>query len=1068
MATIFVNLDANGSNNGSSWNDAYTDLQNALNDSQLGDEIWVAKGIYKPTTGINREISFVLKNGVKMYGGFAGNETSIEQRDITSNITELSGDIGTPGNSENNTYHVVDVSHTTTSSVLDGFSITNGNANNYSTQGQGGGIYSDQGNAVLSNLTIAHNNAEDGGGIYSTNSQHKVTNVFLLNNSASNDGGGIYNNSSSLILDNITFSGNYTNERGGAIYNYDSSPRITDSNFLHNGGDEGGAIYNSYDSNPIINRSIFKDNIAKIAGGGIYSNEYYTELNPLVVNSIFEGNISPDGGAIYNDYSNIRVVNSTFSNNQSRFDAAIKNVGSDKDYIPTVINSIIWNNDSFAHNGLVNNSDAAKAIINNTIVEDGYDGKNIITNNSLFINPNNFDFRLTNNSAAINAGNNDAIINYEQDLAGNKRIVDEVVDLGAYESLNDTIPQIPHLNDKLITIYVDADATGENNGSSWKNAHTDLQDAIALAPFGSQIWVAEGTYKPSKSDRNVSFNLNNGVAIYGGFAGNETELNQRNIVNNPTNLSGDIGVVGDIRDNSYHVVKASKNTTSSTILDGFTIKNGNADEYSNNNDYGGGIYATQSQAVFANLVVQNNHAQGDGGGIYTSDGLNQLINVSFVGNTAEGNGGGLYNSSTSILTNTTFRNNKAEDSGGAIFNYADDLIIDGGTFVSNIAQDNGGALHSSYSANFNIINTIFRSNKAANNGGGIYSYYTDNNSTIVNSIFDANTSELGGAIYNDQGNAVNTNLTFTLNQAEKGAAVYSEGDQANPIYTNSIFWLNQNIGDSSLTPIINDGADTFVSHSIVEGGYNGLEIINQDPKFANSKKADFRLQSDSPAIDQGFNDFIIQDTDLIGSDRIINNTVDIGAYEYFAEQDLAEVPGNIGDIYSIYDQFAMTNIHRFYQNTKGFHLYTSDANEISDIQEKSALGDLNYNYEAEQYTVLANNLDAITGEELEGVKPVYRFFNTDTGAHLYTMNDLEKNTILDNLPNYSFEGIKYYAFAIKPESIETIPVYRMLNSETNTHLFTVDQNEINYIEQNLPNYSFEGDDGVVFHVFELI
>lgn len=117
MTTIFVNLEAKGSNNGSSWSNAYTNLQTAIANAKSGDEIWVAKGIYRPTLKTERTVSFVLKNGVKMYGGFAGNETSINQRDIEKNVTKLSGDIGTQGSNSDNTYNVVDISNTTKDSV---------------------------------------------------------------------------------------------------------------------------------------------------------------------------------------------------------------------------------------------------------------------------------------------------------------------------------------------------------------------------------------------------------------------------------------------------------------------------------------------------------------------------------------------------------------------------------------------------------------------------------------------------------------------------------------------------------------------------------------------------------------------------------------------------------------------------------------------------------------------------------------------------------------------------------------------------------------------------------------
>ena len=164
---------------------------------------------------------------------------------------------------------------------------------------------------------------------------------------------------------------------------------------------------------------------------------------------------------------------------------------------------------------------------------------------------------------------------------------------------------------------------------------------------------------------------------------------------------------------------------------------------------------------------------------------------------------------------------------------------------------------------------------------------------------------------------------------------------------------------------------------------------------------------------------------------------------------------------------ALTDVHRFFQYNRGFHFYTSDANEISVIREQGEAGTLPYSYEAEQFTVLEEARDTVTGAIIAGAKPVYRFFNTATGSHLYTMDENERGFITENLDNYNFEGINYYAFEEKPEDIETVPVFRLLNGISGSHLFTIDQNEVDFIRENLSHFSVEGDSGIAYHVFEL-
>ena len=169
--------------------------------------------------------------------------------------------------------------------------------------------------------------------------------------------------------------------------------------------------------------------------------------------------------------------------------------------------------------------------------------------------------------------------------------------------------------------YVKPVASGTGDGSSWTNASGDLQSQINFTG-ANQVWVAAGTYKPTTTtDRNISFALQAGVAVYGGFAGGESSLSQRPVINplssqpSSTTLSGDIGTAGTAGDNSYHVINNPSGLTSTARLDGFVITGGNAD--------GSGI-------------------TGSGGGMFNGYSNPSVTNCSFIANSAT-IGGGMAN-----------------------------------------------------------------------------------------------------------------------------------------------------------------------------------------------------------------------------------------------------------------------------------------------------------------------------------------------------------------------------------------------------------------------------------------
>ena len=167
----YVDAGAGGSNDGTSWTDAFTDLQDALTAAVTGDEIWVAAGIYKPTAGTDRTVSFVLKSGVALYGGFSGAETERGQRDAAANVVTLSGNIGDTGSASDNSYHVIRGGGADETAILDGFTVADGNADDIGENGNGGGMYNDSSSRpTVTACRFANNYADDqGGGMYNAN-----------------------------------------------------------------------------------------------------------------------------------------------------------------------------------------------------------------------------------------------------------------------------------------------------------------------------------------------------------------------------------------------------------------------------------------------------------------------------------------------------------------------------------------------------------------------------------------------------------------------------------------------------------------------------------------------------------------------------------------------------------------------------------------------------------------------------------------------------------------------------------------------------------------------------------
>jgi hypothetical protein len=284
---IYVDADANGANTGSSWTDAFVNLQDALAVASSGDEVRVAAGIYRPDEDFAspqgsgaREAAFWLQSDVAVKGGYAGfGEADPNERDIDGRQTILSGDLNEddgPGfaNNGENSYHVVAYSSFMGTAVLEGFTITGGNAN------------------AADNLS--------GGGLINVGGRLRVSKCKITGNSASSRGGGILNFMfGDLTLTNCLIVGNLADFSGGMENRYLSEATLINCALLGNSAWHGGGFGNAGADATVIN-CVISGNWVTGRGGGMY-NRFDTDVT--VTNSILWGNTALEGPQITQWYN---------------------------------------------------------------------------------------------------------------------------------------------------------------------------------------------------------------------------------------------------------------------------------------------------------------------------------------------------------------------------------------------------------------------------------------------------------------------------------------------------------------------------------------------------------------------------------------------------------------------------------------------------------------------------------------------------------------------------------------------------------------------------------------------
>lgn len=331
-------------------------------------------------------------------------------------------------------------------------------------------------------------------------------------------------------------------------------------------------------------------------------------------------------------------------------------------------------------------------------------------------------------------------------------------------------------------IYVDADAPPGGDGMSWETAFSDLHDALSLADeLGDeylQVWVAAGTYKPDRGtgDRDQAFQLRrSGLAIYGGFAGGESNLEERDLLANPTILSGDLldndapeaGFLHPtIFDNSYHVLIAWQ-TNSSAILDGFEIRGGSAIGAPSPRSRGGGVLLNQAVMTIENCRFIHNRAV-SGGALFSAYGLLLAADCVFEMNYTYGNGASVRSDGSFVRCDFSDNHGSYWSSSGAAV-YGSGEFIEC-TFLQNSCGHYGGAVYAQEAV---IINCHFEGNVCEYQAGAVR---TEDDTTVQGCTFVGNEC-LGnvGALECDGGTTTIDDCVFFGNSAVHGSGAISIG-----------------------------------------------------------------------------------------------------------------------------------------------------------------------------------------------------------------------------------------------------------------------------------------------------
>jgi len=793
---------------------------------------------------------------------------------IDSNAASGSGG-GVQFNSSTATFNGTQISNNTAPSGA-GATISYGTTsfestsfiNNTAAGGLGGGLAAQDASLTFNGGYFQDNTAASGGGAWLRDCTVSANGTRFLSNTASaGNGGGIYveqfTGTANLTLVDATFESNQalTNPagNGGGLYISGATAHISDSTFEYNSSANWGGGLSYMGPLLQLKDTLFRRNYAANQGGGMWLGgglhgsgiRLYSNASSgggaigcmggwnVISNSLMVGNTASSGGAIFTPWGTLSVINSTLYANQASawaggIDASSGTV--------QVRNSILWANNA---PGPAQESGADLAY---SIVQDGGVGTNVYTFDPSFVSPPTpgndgvwgtdddiyGDLRLKSTSSAIDAGDSfalpadgadvDADGNVAEtlplDMDGGVRRFDRLeaaaqlvgsepaVDLGPYEPKG---------------FFVDSTAAGVGDGSSWVDAFTSLQTALAASVPDETVYIAAGTYKPTPgSDRAINFVPKNRQGWYGSFPAGGGGGDDRDLGAHPTILSGAIGTSA-ANDNSYNVIKADNVTF---LLDGLEITEGVALPSSQ----GGGIRAYNSTMMLTSSLLTGNYGY-FGGGIYLEYTSATIEDTTISNNTAAWDGGGLYaDSSTVILNSVVLDRNQAEgDNGGGLFAFETTITGEDTTWQDNSAAGCDGGVFLMSDSSMDLLRSDWYANRAYRGGA---TCLDNSDARLVNSRLIGNQSDIyGGGVYAD-GDATfaATNSLWLGNAADAdqdltgfGGALALLGTSAAEITQSNFLW---NLSPSDGTAVWADADTGFrLLNSIIVGDKDGYALL---------------------------------------------------------------------------------------------------------------------------------------------------------------------------------------------------------------------------------------------------